>query len=247
MDLGNRIKKLRLEKKLTQKKLANQLHVSDKVISSWEANRTEPNLDFIVHLSEVLDCSASYLIYGDVSKNTIEMEIKIKLTEEEFKELELLLKKGAVFQKENHHIDTYYQPKFRKFIQEGVIREWLRIGVRGNKNILNYKNWYDTYCDEYEVEIDDVDNLNKIFDVIGLEKIATVDKIRRTYFYLEKYEIALDIVKDLGYFVEIEVKKYDEDNGALYDALLHVAKDLGLHLEHMDKRGYPYYFIEQNK
>lgn len=28
------------------------------------------------------------------------------------------------------------------------------------KKYLNYKNWHDVHCDEYEVEIDDVENLN---------------------------------------------------------------------------------------
>jgi len=245
MRLGDKIKKLRQKKKLTQKELAKKLYISDKAVSSWEANRTEPSLDLIVSLSDILDCSASYLLYEKINKNNIETEIRIKLTEEEFKELELLMKRESVFLKENHHIDTYYQPIFRKFIKEGVINEWLRIGVRGSKNILNYKNWYDTYCDEYEVEIDDVDNLKKIFTIIGLEEISLVDKTRRTYFYLNKYEVALDVVKDLGYFVEIEVKKYEQEANLEYDALLRVAKNLQLKLENIDSLGYAYYCIKQ--
>ena len=67
------------------------------------------------------------------------------------------------------------------------------------------------YCDEYEVEIDDDKNLDKIFQILGLEKIAIVNKVRNTYFYLNKYEVALDYVDNLGYFIEIEVTKYDEN------------------------------------
>lgn len=247
MNIGSRIKDLRIKANLTQKELANILFVSDKAISSWEANRTEPSLELIIKLSEVFDCTTSYLIYGDISRNNVETEIKIKLTEEEFKELELIMNNQATFIKESHHIDTYYQPIFRKFVNDGVIKEWLRIGERGNKNILNYKNWYDNYCDEYEVEIDDVINLNKIFDKIGLEKIAVVDKVRKTYFYLDKYEVALDNVKDLGYFVEIEVKKYDDEADTEYDKLLRVAKILNLNLDNQDRRGYPYYFLDKEK
>ena len=55
--------------------------------------------------------------------------------------------------------------------------------------------------------MDDSINLKKIFKVLGLEEIAYVDKIRRIY----KYEISLDIVKELGNFVEIEIKKYNKD------------------------------------
>ena len=92
-----------------------------------------------------------------------------------------------------------------------VINEWIRIGERGQKKILNYKNWHDNmYCDEWEVEIDNSENLDKIFKVLGLEIIAVVDKDRKKYMYLDKYEISLDSVKDLGYFIEIEVKKYED-------------------------------------
>lgn len=245
MNLGERIANLRNGKKLSQQELAAKLFLTDKTISSWEKNRTEPSIEMIIKLSEILDCSASYLIYGDVIKNDIELEIKIKLTEEEFKDLEYFLRRNAEVLNESKQKDTYYQPVHRKFIKEGVINEWLRIGERGNKKILNYKNWYDTYCDEYEVEFDNVENLSKIFNVLGLEKIAVVDKVRKLFFYLEKYEIALDFVKDLGYFVEIEVKKYDSSIMEEYDVLLKVAKGLNLNLDKIDRRGYPYYLINK--
>lgn len=61
---------------------------------------------------------------------------------------------------------------------------------------------------------------------------------------MDKYEVALDYVKDLGYFIEIEVKKYDKEPMQEYDALLRVAKNLNLNLDNIDKRGYPYHLIE---
>lgn len=155
------------------------------------------------------------------------------------------MKNNAEFLNESKQFDTYYQPTYRKFTGKDVISEWLRIGQRGNKKILNYKNWYDIHCDEYEIEIDDVENLDKIFKVLGLEKIAVVNKIRKTYFYLDKYEVALDCVESLGYFIEIEVKKYDKSIMEEYDSLLKTAKNLQLNLDNIDRRGYPYYLIEE--
>lgn len=245
MSLGKRISELRKNEGLSQHDLADKLFVTDKAISSWENNRTEPSLEMIVKLSEVFDCSASYLIYGDIKRNDVETEIKIKLDEKEFKWLDFLMKRDAKFLNESKQLDTYYQPTYRKFTGNDVINEWLRIGERGNKKILNYKNWHDIHCDEYEVEIDNVENLDKIFKVLGLEKIAVVDKIRKTYFYLDKYEVALDYVYSLGYFIEIEVKKYDKQIMEEYDLLLRVAKELNLNLDNIDRRGYPYYLIDE--
>lgn len=44
MNLGNRISELRMAKKLSQEELAKKVFVSNKTISSWELNRTEPDL-----------------------------------------------------------------------------------------------------------------------------------------------------------------------------------------------------------
>lgn len=248
MSLGKRIMKMRKDKNMTQQELASLLFVTDKTISSYELDRTEPNLEMIIKMSELLECSVSYLIYGDINKSDIETEIKIKLSKKEFENLKLLMERDAIFLKESKQIDTYYQPIYRKFLNNDEITEWLRIGQRGNKNILNYKNWYDNmYCDEYEVEVDDVQNLDKIFKILGVEEIAIVDKVRNTYCYLDKYEVALDFVKDLGYFIEIEVKKYDKTSIEEYDFLLKLAKKLGLNLNNIDKRGYPYHIIYGSK
>lgn len=248
MNVGTRIKEIRMSKKMTQQDFANLLFVTDKTISSWESNRTEPSIDLIVKISEVLDCSPSYLIYGDVNKSDIETEIKIKLSEKEYKYIENTMNSNANFIKMSNQLDTYYEPTYRSFIEgKDVINEWLRIGRRGKKTILTYKNWYDVYCDEYEVELDDAKNMDRILKILGLKEIAVVDKVRKTYFYLDKYEVALDYVKGLGYYIEIEVKKYDKEAVLEYDDLLRLVKELNLDLKNIDKRGYPYNLIMQSK
>lgn len=245
--IGDKIKRIRKEKNISQQELANKLFVSDKTISSWEQNRTEPNLDMIVKICDILDTSVGNLIYDNVEKINVETEIKIKLEENEYNRLKKFFESNAEFKKEINQVDTYYQPSYRKFIPENlndIVNEWLRIGKRGNKIILNYKNWHENkYCDEYEVEIDDDKNMDKIFNVLGVEQIAIVDKTRITYFYLNKYEVALDYVKELGYFIEIEIKKYDKSVLEEYDELINISKRLDLNLSNIDKRGYPYHII----
>lgn len=248
MNIGKRLNKLRNMKNITQLELANILFVSDKTISSWESNRTKPNLEMLVKLAEILSCNVGYLIYGDNSKDNVETEIKIKISEKEYNKLINFFENNAKFLTENRQLDTYYQPTYRKFLNNKEINEWLRIGKRGNKKILNYKNWHDhMYCDEYEVEIDNSENLDKIFNILGLEEIAVVDKQRKTYLYLNKYEVALDYVKKLGYFIEIEVKNYSKNPIDEYNDLLKLAKRLNLSLNNIDKKGYPFHIIYKNQ
>ena len=118
MNLGSRIARLRKEKGITQQQLADRIYVADKTISSWESNRTEPNLEMIIKISEILEGSAGYLIYGDNPKNDIETEIKIKLSKDEFEIIENIMKNKAKFLKNNKQYDTYYQPLHRKFLKE---------------------------------------------------------------------------------------------------------------------------------
>ncbi len=60
------------------------IYVTDKTISSWKSNRTGPNLEVIIKISGIL-------IYGDNPKNDI--EIKIKLSKDEFEIIENMMKK----------------------------------------------------------------------------------------------------------------------------------------------------------
>jgi len=236
MNYGERISKLRQSKRITQKELASKLYVTDKTISSWESNRTEPSLEMIIKLSEILECSASYLLYGDNCKDNIEMEIKVKLTKEEYDNLNEIMKIKGKFLLESNQQDIYYQSD----LSNDNINKSLRIRTSGNKKILTYKNnSNEMYFEEYEVEIDNTNNLKKIFDFIGLKKFIEVKKERKIYSYLDKYEVSLDKVDSLGYFAEIEVKGAIKDYLKEYDDLLKNSKKIGLNLNNIEQKRYP--------
>ncbi len=60
--IGDNIRKLREEKGLSQLDLAKKLNVSDRTISSWEVNRTEPKISMIEALCIALRCQKSDII-----------------------------------------------------------------------------------------------------------------------------------------------------------------------------------------
>ncbi len=60
--IGDNIRKIREEKGLSQLDLAKKLNVSDRTISSWEVNRTEPKLGMIEALCIALRCQKSDII-----------------------------------------------------------------------------------------------------------------------------------------------------------------------------------------
>lgn len=65
------IKKIRVEHNLTQKELADQLFVSDKTISSWENDRTIPDIYMLEKISNLYHMHMNDLMAGNVNKLSI--------------------------------------------------------------------------------------------------------------------------------------------------------------------------------
>ena len=72
MTLGQKLKKLRTDKSLTQKDLADQLHVTFQTISKWENDENEPDISTLKELAKLYDCSVDYLISEDEQEQTKE-------------------------------------------------------------------------------------------------------------------------------------------------------------------------------
>ena len=68
MTLGNRIQKLRTERKLSQELMAEQLGVSRQAVSKWENDLSCPDTKKLVKLAELFDVSVEYLTTGQDRK-----------------------------------------------------------------------------------------------------------------------------------------------------------------------------------
>ncbi|MDE7394702.1 MAG: helix-turn-helix domain-containing protein [Clostridiales bacterium] len=60
--IGERIKERRKELNLTQKDLAEGMHISDRLVSKWEVGESVPSLEYLQLLSEVLQISVQSLM-----------------------------------------------------------------------------------------------------------------------------------------------------------------------------------------
>lgn len=188
-----------------------------------------------------------------LNTNDVEIEIKIKLSEKEYKNLKNILEEIAKYDKVMVQKDEYYTPEYKDFTKEEYPFEWLSVRERGNKIILNYKHYYPEgaekheWCDEFEVTLDSSEKIKKIFERLNIKSFAMINKTRHTYIYKDKYEIALDEVEDLGYFVEIEVKKIEWDYKTERKEIYRIAEEeFNLNLNNIDLRGYPFYYIKNS-
>lgn len=66
MELGSQIKKHRNELSLSQEELAEKVYVSRQTISNWENDKSYPDVNSLVLLSEVFNVSIDNLIKGDI-------------------------------------------------------------------------------------------------------------------------------------------------------------------------------------
>lgn len=63
-ELGEEIARLRHEQKLTQRALAERLHVTDKAVSRWERGLGYPDFQLLDSLCRALDVPAEQLLFG---------------------------------------------------------------------------------------------------------------------------------------------------------------------------------------
>ena len=66
MELGKQIKMHRQKAQLSQEELANRVYVSRQTISNWENDKSYPDVNSLVLLSEIFQISLDKLINGDI-------------------------------------------------------------------------------------------------------------------------------------------------------------------------------------
>ena len=69
MELGERIKALRIEKQLTQKKLGKYLGVSEVSVRCWENGTKSPSMNAIILLANLFNVTTDYLLGVAVDEN----------------------------------------------------------------------------------------------------------------------------------------------------------------------------------
>ena len=68
--IGQRLKKARIDKKMTQEKLAEQLDVSIAFLSRIERGNSHINLKRLTQICDILGVSEGYILNGASSKST---------------------------------------------------------------------------------------------------------------------------------------------------------------------------------
>ncbi|HJA94089.1 MAG TPA: helix-turn-helix transcriptional regulator [Candidatus Eisenbergiella merdipullorum] len=92
MMIGDRIKQLRTDAKMTQPELAAKLEVTRSAIATYENNTRQPSFHVLVRIAEIFHVSTDYLLLGnkndllDVSGLTVDQKMILTDLIKNFKE-----------------------------------------------------------------------------------------------------------------------------------------------------------------
>lgn len=77
MTLGNNIKRIRKEAKLSQEDFAEKFCVTRQTVSNWENSKSYPDLETIIRISDSFEISLDILLKEDITMvKTIDHEVK---------------------------------------------------------------------------------------------------------------------------------------------------------------------------
>lgn len=149
MSFTSRLKEKRKNKKLTQKELAEQLGIKQNTYSDWERGKTQPNLDYLAKLANILDTSTDYLTSGQVIDVTDKTEEERKAIlydklETMYNTFQSMKKSGLDIEKAHQLIDLTGNEPFYHGLLEAVysdkvdvsLAERIAINFKGKENDL---------------------------------------------------------------------------------------------------------------
>ena len=178
-----------------------------------------------------------------------EIEIKIQITPEQMTILDKWLSKNSEYKGEIHHIESYLDNPDHTFLfdADGMkdARDWLRVRFTDNGDSVCLKRFHPdpenpgkhTHCDEYETKVNDGKMTLDLLKNLGFTSETILDKTRKTYD-AKDFEIVVDDVKDLGIFVEIELKKDVDDVKKGHEEINNLLKQIGITEFKKQFRGY---------
>ena len=168
-------------------------------------------------------------------KSEIEVKAKVRNLDDLVSKLKEI---GCVLNEPVVQDDCIYNKKGIDLLSHNHGTSVLRIREQKGRIVFTLKkdrsNELD--CIEKEIEVNDKNTLEEIIELLDYEKTVEVHKKRQKGKYGD-YEICLDEVDGLGFFIEVE-KMSDEDGEKVQNELFDFLKKLGIEDEDRVFYGY---------
>jgi predicted adenylyl cyclase CyaB len=183
-----------------------------------------------------------------MSKQEIEIGFSLKNIEA----VQKFLDKHGEFSYENNQIDTYFDSDATGWTKnvgaDTPINFWLRVRQEGDTASINFKDFSSSRradiasCVEFESIVNKPEDIKQILERLNFTPVIVVNKIRRAY-RLRDIEIALDKVKDLGDYIEVEYYGELTDEDEIKKLLNSVIAEIGADVDEPHGLGYPHMLL----
>ncbi len=114
VDIGNKIKELRVSQKITQNELATRLGVTKSAISSYENGSRLPSYDILIKISRIFKVSTDYLL-GCVDEKAQSVSVS-GLTESQIAAVKSYIHTFRAY----NLIQKQISPEMQQFLEEFV-------------------------------------------------------------------------------------------------------------------------------
>ena len=177
-------------------------------------------------------------------------EIEIRVVVTDYNAVESILQQKTSFTWEKSQKDVYFAPEEKDFYSYKP--EYLRIRHQEWKNTITYwychvKDWELIKIDEYETTVGNAETITDILTNLHYHQQATVTKQRKSFSY-KNFDLELDVIEELGAFLEVEITSHDTTYEEAKQSCYDVLDELWIHRE--EKANHTWYIdmiIEKNK
>lgn len=175
-------------------------------------------------------------------------EIEVKVRIERFEKIKHSLKElGAILTKKEHQRDNYFLSSIRNFEQTGEVLR-VREQIPGN-GLITYKGprleSEMKVRKEIEVRVQNSLDAIELLHELGFNLFFTFEKEREMY-QLNEFSVSLDKVRDLGNFLEIELKAEDTQP-ILQQKIFDLLHKIGVSRDSIEKRSYLELILDREK
>lgn len=191
INLGDRLKELRKEKKLTQDDLCNNLNkkfnttINKGMISKWENSKEQPRLEYIINIADYFNIDISYLLGFEEKKYTLPYD-------------------------EIRKIINNFLPNITDLVKSICIKNGLNINI----NIKNFDEFYT------KLSLKIVDEISRIdfYDAYDIWESEVYQSIEKYCNISNAQDIFKDIKRDIiniNIFEELKIvikEAYDDDD-----------------------------------
>lgn len=241
MLIGEKIRHIRKEKNLKQSELAKMLNVSNKLISKWENNLSEPSISYINIICNLFNVNIDYFSTNSEPQKKLGNDRRVSKLSEKTKKIIIISLIGiscltlvtaitllTVFcfipnANKNHYINLIDQSIVNYIEENNLFNFDYEISVGTNKSKYNISGY--NGCDELYGEFTKVNDNNKEFQVVIKDNIIynfkTLSKsyLNKNVDSLEKLFnlLAYDISDEVGDFpLDTEYVFYVRKFGNIY-------------------------------